>query len=82
MLAFPEPGRGEAEASLMQSLELSRDKGAKAWELRATIDLARILAERGRRNDARLLLQAALEGFVDASDMADIRVANERLQAL
>ncbi|WP_063686551.1 ATP-binding protein [Bradyrhizobium stylosanthis] len=82
LLSLPEPDRGEAEANLMQSLELSRDKGAKAWELRATIDLAQILAERDRRGDAKLLLQSALEGFVDASDMADIRIANELLQAL
>ena len=32
----------------MQSLELSRRQGARAWELRTAIDLAALLAGQGR----------------------------------
>jgi predicted ATPase len=63
----------------MQSLELSRRNGAKAWELRAAIDLAEFLAERGRCEEAKRLLQSALEGFAEGSETADIRAAKRLL---
>jgi tetratricopeptide (TPR) repeat protein len=79
LLSLPEPNRGEAENHLMQSLELSRRNGAKAWELRAAIDLAEFLAERGRCEEAKRLLQSALEGFAEGSETADIRAAKRLL---
>ncbi|MCP3372915.1 ATP-binding protein [Bradyrhizobium cajani] len=82
LLVLPEPDPGEAEGHLMQSLELGRRKGARAWELRTAIDLAQLLGKQRRRRDAKLLLQSALEGVVEGSETADIRAANELLQAL
>ncbi|MFB6461012.1 ATP-binding protein [Bradyrhizobium tunisiense] len=82
LLSLPEPNRGDAEAALLQSLELSRDKGAKAWELRTAIDLAQFLAGRSGRKDARLLLQSALAGFVAGSETADVRAADALLKTL
>lgn len=81
-LSLPAPSTGDVEGLLMQSLELGRGKGAKAWELRAAIDLARLLAERRSCKDANLLLEAALEGFAEGSDTADIRAANRLLPTL
>ncbi|MBR1131431.1 ATP-binding protein [Bradyrhizobium iriomotense] len=82
LLSLPAPSTGDVEGLLMQSLELGRRKGAKAWELRAAIDLARLLAERRSCKDAKLLLEAALEGFVEGSDTADISAANGLLETL
>ncbi|MFB6414661.1 MULTISPECIES: ATP-binding protein [Bradyrhizobium] len=82
LLSLPEPNRGGAEAALLQSLELSRDKGAKAWELRTAIDLAQFLAGRSGRKDARLLLQSALGGFAAGSETADVRAADALLKTL
>ncbi|MGY4627938.1 ATP-binding protein [Bradyrhizobium sp. USDA 4486] len=82
LLSLPEPNIADAEACLMRSLKLSRDKGAKAWELRAAIDFAQLLAERRGRRDARQLLQAALEGFADGSETADITAASMLLATL
>ncbi len=82
LLSLPEPNTGDAEACLMRSLKLSRDKGAKAWELRVAIDLAQLLAEWRSRKDARQLLQTALEGFADGSETADIRAAGVLLATL
>ena len=79
---MPQPETKGAETYLMQSLELSRRKGAKAWELRAAIDLAKLFAERGRRQDAKRLLQSAFEGFAMDSETADIRAANSLLGML
>lgn len=82
LLARPQPEADQAEAHFVQSLELSRRKGAKAWELRTAIDLAGLLAEHGRRKEAKTLLQSTLEGFAEGSETADIRTANELLQTL
>jgi len=41
---------------LEESLALSRHQGARAWELRAAMDLARLFLEQGRASDAKLLL--------------------------
>lgn len=82
LLSLPEPTTEQAETCLRQSLGLSRSKGAKAWELRTAIDLARLLAEQGRHEDAKPLLQSALEGFAVGSDTADIRSANGLLETL
>ena len=80
LLSLPEPDVEQAEAHFMQSLDLSRRKGAKAWELRAAIDLASVIAERGRRDEAKRLLQSALEGFGEGSETTDIRIANALLR--
>ncbi|WP_369720632.1 winged helix-turn-helix domain-containing protein [Bradyrhizobium sp. LLZ17] len=82
LLSLPRPMGEEAEASLSNALELSRRKGAKAWELRSAIDLANLFAERGQGQEAKLLLQSALDGFVTGSETADIRAANEFLETL
>ncbi|WP_339028811.1 hypothetical protein WI604_29465 [Bradyrhizobium symbiodeficiens] len=66
----------------MQSLDLSRRKGAKAWELRAVIDLAGFIAERGRRDEAERLLQSVLKGFAEGSETEDIRIGYELLRML
>lgn len=82
LLSLPEPDAEQAEARLMQSLDLSRRKGAKAWELRAAADLAGLLAERGRREDAKRLLQSALDGFAEGSETADTKTAKRLLEVL
>ncbi|MCK1425413.1 winged helix-turn-helix domain-containing protein [Bradyrhizobium sp. 180] len=79
LLSLPEPNAEQAEAHFMQSLDLSRHRGAKAWELRAAIDLAELLAERGRREHAKRLLQSALDGFATGSETTDITAANRLL---
>ncbi|MCP3404904.1 winged helix-turn-helix domain-containing protein [Bradyrhizobium sp. CCGB01] len=80
LLSLPQPEAEQAEAHFRQSLELSRCKGAKAWELRTAIDLAQLLAKRGCREEAKRLVQSALEGFAEGSETADIRMANELLE--
>jgi predicted ATPase len=64
----------------VQSLELSRRQGARAWELRAATDLARLLAAEGQVKDARALLQRIFERFTEGRDTVDLKTA-ERLLA-
>jgi predicted ATPase/DNA-binding winged helix-turn-helix (wHTH) protein len=80
ILASQEPGVDEAEACFIQSLELSRSQGARGWELRTAIDLARLWAKRGMPEDCRKLLRPILAQFTEGRNTADPRTA-ERLLA-
>jgi predicted ATPase len=82
ILASPKREVDQAEACFTQSLELSRRQGARAWELRTAIDLARLLANRGRPEDGRKLLQPILEQFTEGRDTADQRAAEGLLREL
>jgi predicted ATPase len=80
LLSMPQPSVDEAEACFMQSLELSRRQGARAWELRTAVDLAKQWVAQGRFEDARALLQPVFEQFTERLDTADLKAA-ERLLA-
>jgi len=82
LLSMPQPRGDDAEAHFMRSLELSRSQGARAWELRTGIDLAALLAGRGRRESARALLQPVFEQFAEGSDTADLNAAELLLGTL
>ncbi|WP_439369667.1 ATP-binding protein [Bradyrhizobium sp. DASA03120] len=82
LLALPERGVNQAEACFMQSLALSRRQGARAWELRTAIDLARLLVNCGRRADGRKLLQPILGQFTQSRETADQRTAAQLLAEL
>ncbi len=72
----------EAEASFMQSLELSRRQGARAWELRTAIDLAALFVSQERFERGRALLQPVFEQFVEGFDTADLKAAERLLATL
>ena len=82
LFSMPEPRVDEAEASLIHSLELSRKQGARASELRTAIDLARLMAAQGRREEARALLQPMYDQFDDGLDTADLKSAAHLLATL
>ncbi|MGA8495513.1 MAG: winged helix-turn-helix domain-containing protein [Xanthobacteraceae bacterium] len=80
LLSMPQLSIDDAERHFMQSLELSRRQGARAWELRTATDLATLLAGQRQSERARALLQPVFEQFVEGSDTADLKAA-ERLLA-
>jgi predicted ATPase/DNA-binding winged helix-turn-helix (wHTH) protein len=80
--SMPEPNIEEAEACFTQSLELSRQQGARAWELRTAIDLARLWGNRGKPERGQTLLQPILEQFVEGQDTADLTTAARLLAEL
>jgi tetratricopeptide (TPR) repeat protein len=82
LLSMPQPSVDDAEMCFMQSLELSRRQGARAWELRTAVDLAKLLAAQGRPESARALLQPVLEQFAEGSDTADLKAAERLLATL
>lgn len=71
-----------AEAALRASIQCARDQQAKSWELRAAITLARLLAERGRRESAHTLLAPVYGWFTEGFDTPDLVEARALLEAL
>jgi predicted ATPase/DNA-binding winged helix-turn-helix (wHTH) protein len=82
LFQLSESNRNEARACLMQALELSRDQGARAWELRSAIDMATLMAGAGEIDSARALLQPVCEQFVEGPGTADVKAAERLLAAL
>jgi predicted ATPase/DNA-binding winged helix-turn-helix (wHTH) protein len=82
LLAMPKPCTEEAVMCFMQSLEMSRAHGSRAWELRTATDLAALWAGQGRSDDARALLQPVFAQFTEGSDTADVKAAEHLLTTL
>jgi predicted ATPase len=55
---------------------------AKAWELRATMSLARLLALQGHRDDACTMLAEIYDWFTEGFDTADLKDAKTLLDEL
>ena len=64
--------RDEAETDLRRALEIARAQEAPALQLRAARDLARLLAERGERQQAADLLAPIHARFTEGFDTADL----------
>jgi tetratricopeptide (TPR) repeat protein len=71
-----------AEAAFRTALEIARDQGARAWQLRAAMALARLAAEDGDSPSARATLTPVLEGFIEGHDTTDLQQAGALLATL
>jgi predicted ATPase len=76
------PKSGESEKCFRDSINLARRQGAKLWELRATMSLARLLDKQGRRDEARAMLAAIYNWFTEGFDTADLKDAKALLEEL
>jgi tetratricopeptide (TPR) repeat protein len=85
-------GRGElrlkfgqtelAEADFCEAIALAQKMLAKAFELRATMSLARLLRDTGRCDEARALLAEIYNWFTEGFDTADLKEAKAQLDEL
>ena len=71
-----------AEADFREAIALAQKMSAKAWELRATTSLARLLAKQDRRDEARTMLAAIYGWFTEGFDTADLKDAKALLDEL
>jgi tetratricopeptide (TPR) repeat protein len=71
-----------AEADFREAIGLARKISAKAWELRATTSLARLLRATGRRDEGRTMLAEIYNWFTEGFDTADLKEAKELLDEL
>jgi predicted ATPase/DNA-binding winged helix-turn-helix (wHTH) protein len=81
-LVRPQTDLDQAEIYLGQSLEQSRQQGARLWELRTATDLAKLMAAQGRREDARTLLEPVFTWFGDGLETDDLKAAERLLTTL
>jgi predicted ATPase len=73
---------GEAEKWFRKAIEIARSQSAKWWELRATVSLARLLRDTGRRDEARAMLAETYNWFTEGFDTADLKDAKALLEEL
>ena len=71
-----------AEADFREAISLAQKMSAKAWELRATTSLARLLRERCKAEEARQLLADIYGWFTEGFDTADLKDAKALLEGL
>jgi hypothetical protein len=72
----------DAEAHLMRALDVARRQGARLWELRRAVSLARLLSERARAAEARDLLRGVCGELSEDDDLPDLRAAQDLLRSL
>jgi predicted ATPase len=72
----------EAAASFRKAIEVARRQQAKSWELRATISLARLLVQQGRRAEARTILAEIYAWFTEGFHTPDLQDARALLDQL
>jgi tetratricopeptide (TPR) repeat protein len=82
LLTEPGPDPTEAERSFRTAIATSRQQGAKSWELRATIHLARLLDCRGKRDEGRAMLSEIHGWFTEGFDTPDLKDAKSLLDEL
>jgi class 3 adenylate cyclase len=71
-----------AEADFREAVALAQKMSAKAWELRATMSLARLLGRQGKRDEARAMLAEIYNWFTEGFDTADLKDAKALLEEL
>ena len=74
--------KAQAEARFRDAMETARSQGARSFELRAALALARELREAGRADEAREILTPVYEHFAGQSPNADVDEARTRLAEL
>ena len=82
LLAGSPRDAAEAEASLGHALAVAREQGAKFWELRAAITLARLWHDQGKPSEAANLLAPVYGWFTEGFDTLDLKEAKALLDKL
>jgi DNA-binding SARP family transcriptional activator/predicted ATPase len=72
----------EAEAYFRRAVAVARLQEARSWELRAKMSLARLLGQRGRKEEARCMLRDIYGWFTEGFDTSDLKEARALLDGL
>jgi class 3 adenylate cyclase/tetratricopeptide (TPR) repeat protein len=71
-----------AEDQLNRALSIAREQGARSYQLRSAIGLARLWGEQGKRAEARDLLVPIYASFTQGFDTRDLKEAKALLDEL
>jgi predicted ATPase len=81
-LRSPQPDAAKAEAYFERGLAVARQQQAKSWELRASMCMARLWRDQGKRQQARDLLAQVYGWFTEGFDTLDLKEAKALLEEL
>jgi predicted ATPase len=82
LLATSDVDQAAAEACFRRAIDIAQSQSARSLELRASTSLARLLAEHGRRAQARDLLAPIYGWFTEGFETADLKYAKALLDEL
>jgi len=74
--------QSEAEVYFLKAIEVARKQQAKSLELRATVSLARLWKQQGKREEARQMLAGIYNWFTEGFDTKDLQEAKALLAVL
>jgi predicted ATPase len=72
----------DRESSFRRALDLSREQGAKLFELRASVSLAQLWRKDKRSPEARAVLEPIYEWFTEGLATPDLKAARALLDEL
>jgi predicted ATPase len=81
-LISPRPDRAKAQAYFERALAVGHTQQAKSWELRASMSMARLLRDQGKRDKARDLLAPVYGWFTEGFGTLDLKEAKALLDEL
>jgi predicted ATPase len=81
-LRSPEPDAVKAQAYFERALAVARKQQAKSWELRATMSMARLWRDQGKRQAAHDFLAPIYGWFTEGFDTLDLKEAKALLEEL
>lgn len=73
---------GDAEASFREAIDIAVQQGARFWQLRCAISLARHIAASDQSAEALAVLDNVCGAFAEGSDIADMRTARDLIAQL
>jgi predicted ATPase len=74
--------RARVERSYQHAIAVAKRQSAKMFELRASISLARLWRDQGKRDEARELLAPVYGWFTEGFDTRDLKEAKALLDEL
>jgi adenylate cyclase len=72
----------EAEGCFLRAIEIAQKQQAKSLELRATVSLARLWQQQGKRAEAHHMLSEIYHWFTEGFDTKDLQEAKRLLEEL
>jgi predicted ATPase len=72
----------EAETCFLKAIDVAQRQEAKSLELRATVSLARLWQQQGKKADAHHMLSTIYNWFTEGFETRDLQEANALLESL
>ena len=80
--AAERPDPNLSERLFREAIAIARSQGARSWELRAAMSLARVLQQQDRRDEAVACLEPILGSFTEGLGTADLVEARALISSL